>query len=127
MKVLVVNKSSAMRRIIANCLKPIRNVEVLEGTNGRDALQKLASSQSIDLIIADWLMPEMNILELVREVNKVAAFNGIPIIIIATELEKSNFLQALKVDANNYIIKPFKADVLRSKIKQVTNQLGDMD
>jgi len=115
MKILVVDDSSTMRRIIMNCLEEIGDNEIVEAVDGLDALMKL-KEHNIDLVLTDWNMPNMDGLALLKKLRSNPEFLRVPILMVTTEAEKSNVVVALKEGANNYIVKPFSAEVLQDKI-----------
>jgi len=115
MKILVVDDSSTMRRIICNALKQIGQSDVIEAEDGCQGLAKVKADPGIGLVLTDWNMPNMNgfeFLQKIRESNK-----DIPIVMVTTEAEKGNVLSAIKAGANNYIVKPFTPEILTEKIK----------
>jgi two-component system, chemotaxis family, chemotaxis protein CheY len=118
MKILSVDDSATMRRIIKNQLKQIGFEHVDEAENGRVALAMLAKD-TYDLLITDWNMPEMNGLDLVKEVRRTDAVKTIPILMVTTVSAKEDIVTALKAGVSNYVVKPFDADTLRSKVTQV--------
>jgi two-component system chemotaxis response regulator CheY len=118
MKILSVDDSATMRRIIKNQLKQIGFDHVDEAENGRVALAMLAKD-TYDLLITDWNMPEMNGLDLVKEVRRTDAVKTIPILMVTTVSAKEDIVTALKAGVSNYVVKPFDADTLRSKVTQV--------
>ena len=118
MKILTVDDSATMRRIIKNQLKQAGFEEVDEAGNGREAMARLAQTP-YDLLITDWNMPEMSGLELVKEVRKTDAIKDLPILMITTVAEKEEIVVALKAGVNNYVVKPFDTPTLQTKISQV--------
>jgi two-component system chemotaxis response regulator CheY len=118
MKILAVDDSATMRRIIKNQLKQSGFEEVDEAENGREALL-LLKGNSYDLLITDWNMPEMCGLDLVKEVRKSDSLKGTPILMITTVSGKEDIVTALKAGVNNYIVKPFDAGTLQAKIAQL--------
>ena len=118
MKILAVDDSATMRRIIKNQLKQAGYEEVDEAGNGREALTMLALAR-YDLLITDWNMPEMNGLDLVKEVRKTDASKAMPILMVTTVAGKEDIVIALKAGVNNYMVKPFDTATLRAKIAQV--------
>lgn len=119
MKLLVVDDSSTMRRIIKNTLSRLGYNDVLEAEHGIDAWQVMEKNSDIDMLITDWNMPEMNGLELVRKVRADAKYQDLPIIMVTTEGGKSEVITALKAGVNNYIVKPFTPQVLKEKLEDV--------
>ncbi len=113
-KILVVDDSSTMRRIITNTLKTIGQENIVEAADGVEGLATLTANPDVTLVLTDWNMPNMNGLDFltkVRESNKT-----IPVIMITTEAEKQNVVTAIKAGANNYIVKPFTPEVLKEKL-----------
>lgn len=119
MKLLVVDDSSTMRRIIKNTLSRLGYNDVLEGENGVEGWEKMDGNSDIKVLITDWNMPEMNGLELVKKVRADKRFVDIPIIMVTTEGGKAEVITALKAGVNNYIVKPFTPQVLKDKLEAV--------
>ena len=118
MKVLTVDDSATMRRIIKNQLKQSGVEDVDEAANGREALLLLDRKQ-YDLLITDWNMPEMCGLDLVMEVRKSEPLKKLPILMITTVSAKEDIVNALKAGVNNYVVKPFDAATLQAKVTQL--------
>ena len=116
MKLLVVDDSSTMRRIIKNTLARIDYNDVVEAEDGVQAWTYLDQNEDIELLITDWNMPEMNGLELVKKIKADDRFSQIPIIMITTEGGKAEVITALKAGVNNYIVKPFTSQILKEKL-----------
>ncbi|OHE20658.1 MAG: two-component system response regulator [Sulfurimonas sp. RIFOXYD2_FULL_37_8] len=119
MKLLVVDDSSTMRRIIKNTLQRLGHKDILEGGDGVEGWNVLNSNPDVDMLITDWNMPEMNGLELVKKVRADARFTDLPIIMVTTEGGKAEVITALKAGVNNYIVKPFTPQVLKEKLGAV--------
>lgn len=118
MRVLTVDDSATMRRIIKNQLKQSGVEEVDEASNGREALNLLGRIQ-YDLVITDWNMPEMCGLELVIEIRKTEPIKKVPILMVTTVSAKEDIVNALKAGVNNYVVKPFDAATLQAKVTQL--------
>nr|WP_211436576.1 MULTISPECIES: chemotaxis response regulator CheY [unclassified Campylobacter] len=118
-KILVVDDSSTMRRIIKNTLQRLGHQDILEAENGLEAWQLLTQNSDIDILITDWNMPEMNGLELVKKVRAEQKYVDMPIIMVTTEGGKAEVITALKAGVNNYIVKPFTPQVLKEKLEDV--------
>ena len=119
MKLLVVDDSSTMRRIIKNTLARLGYKDVLEGADGVEGWNQLNENPDIEMLITDWNMPEMNGLELVKKVRADERFKDMPIIMVTTEGGKAEVITALKAGVNNYIVKPFTPQVLKEKLAAV--------
>ena len=119
MKLLVVDDSSTMRRIIKNTLARLGHKDILEGADGVEGWAALDANPEVDMLITDWNMPEMNGLELVVKVRADERFKDLPIIMVTTEGGKAEVITALKAGVNNYIVKPFTPQVLKEKLAAV--------
>ncbi|EKP0498158.1 response regulator [Campylobacter jejuni] len=120
MKLLVVDDSSTMRRIIKNTLTRLGHDDVLEAEHGVEAWDLLTKNEDVKVLITDWNMPEMNGLELVKKVRAEKKYEDMPIIMVTTEGGKAEVITALKAGVNNYIVvKPFTPQVLKEKLEDV--------
>jgi two-component system chemotaxis response regulator CheY len=90
---------------------------VVEAVDGKDALTKL--SGSIDLIISDVNMPEMNGIELVRNVRASGAYKYVPILMLTTESQPAMKQEGKAAGATGWIVKPFRPDQLISVVQRV--------
>lgn len=117
MKVLVVDDSKAMRRIIKQSLRDL-GFDSDEAENGLLALEALeANPTAYDMILVDWNMPEMNGYEFLCEVRKRDEFAELNILMVTTENEVEQMLKALDAGANEYLMKPFTKDALLDKLE----------
>ena len=119
MKLLVVDDSSTMRRIIKNTLFRLEHEDVFEAEDGLQGWNILDQNPDIKMLITDWNMPEMNGLELVKKVRADSRFMNLPIIMVTTEGGKTEVITALKAGVNNFIVKPFTPQVLKEKLSAV--------
>lgn len=119
LKLLIVDDSSTMRRIIKNTLQRLGYDDILEAEHGLQAWELLDTIDDIKILITDWNMPEMNGLDLVKKVRGDQRFVDIPIIMVTTEGGKAEVITALKTGVNNYIVKPFTPQVLKEKLEAV--------
>ena len=115
MRFLIIDDSVTMRRIIANILGKLGYPDVVHASNGREALDKLAT-ESINIVITDWYMPEMNGLDFVRALRTTPATSHIPIVIVTANAASDDIQQALALGVNSYVLKPFSVDTMRDKI-----------
>ena len=123
LKILAVDDSPTMRRIIINTLKRAGYNEVVEATDGKDALAKL-KVEEVNFVITDWNMPEMDGLTFVTVLRSMEEYKSIPILMVTTRSVKDDIVSALKAGVNNYIVKPFTPDTLKQKIEQALIQIG---
>jgi two-component system, chemotaxis family, chemotaxis protein CheY len=124
LKFLIVDDSVTMRRIVANSLKTIGHDSYVEAGDGREALTKLNSDDTINFVITDWNMPEVSGLELVRSIRADSKYTSIPILMVTTRGLKEDIIEALNAKVNNYIVKPFTPQILREKIEQIISTVG---
>lgn len=117
-KIMFVEDSPTMRRIIANSLSRIGVSEVVEAENGVDALGKM-EGKNFDMIITDWNMPEMNGQELVENLRGQDKYKDTPIVMITTRGMQDDVMNAIKSGVNGYIVKPFTPEVLEKKMKEI--------
>ncbi|MBB3204844.1 two-component system chemotaxis response regulator CheY [Rhodopirellula rubra] len=117
MKVLLVDDSGVMRKIIARGLNSLWVDEVVEAADGVEALSKFGDGVGFDMILTDWNMPNMNGLEFVKAVRNDG--HKLPIMMITTETEKSQVLLAIQAGVNDYLVKPFDQETLQKKLERV--------
>ena len=120
-RALVADDSSTMRKILIRSLSACGLTEVVEAGDGGEAL-RLFGEQSFDLVLTEWNMPVKSGLDLIQEIRAGGA--KVPIIMITTEAEKSRVIEVIKAGVNDYVIKPFTAEMLREKIEKVMGQLA---
>jgi len=118
MPVLVVDDYSTMVRIIRNLLRQIGFADVDDARDGAAALEKL-HARRYGLVISDWNMEPMTGFDLLRQVRADPGLGEIPFIMVTAESKTENVIAAKKAGVNNYIVKPFNAQTLKSKIEAV--------
>ena len=118
MPVMVVDDYSTMVRIIRNLLRQIGFADVDDAKDGTTALEKL-HSRRYGLVISDWNMEPMTGYDLLRQVRADPGLGEIPFIMVTAESKTENVIAAKKAGVNNYIVKPFNAQTLKSKIEAV--------
>lgn len=117
-KVLFVDDSPTMRRIIKNSLIKIGFTDLIDAENGADALEKLSGIE-VDLIITDWNMPEMNGQKFIEEIRSDPKYANKPILMVTTRGMKEDVLTAMRIGVNGYVVKPFTPEVLKKKISEI--------
>lgn len=118
LKILAVDDSPTMRRIIVNTLKRAGFEDVTEATDGKDALAKL-KLETFNFVITDWNMPEMDGLAFVTHLRTIEQYKTLPVLMVTTRSVKDDIVEAMKAGVSNYIVKPFTPDTLKAKIEQV--------
>jgi two-component system chemotaxis response regulator CheY len=118
MPVLVVDDYNTMIRIIRNLLKQLGFEDVDDASDGSAALSKLREKR-YGLVISDWNMEPMTGYELLKEVRSDPGLSKTPFIMVTAESKTENVIAAKKAGVNNYIVKPFNAQTLKTKIEAV--------
>ena len=117
MKVLVVDDSATMRRIVVNTLQRLGYTDIVEAADGAEGLGRF--DESVTCVLTDWNMPNMGGLEFVRSLRARQDGRDVKIIMITTRSVREDILQAAQAGVNNYVVKPFTPEVLREKLDQV--------
>jgi two-component system, chemotaxis family, chemotaxis protein CheY len=123
MKVLVVDDFATMRKIVKNVLRQISIENVVEAENGKHALTVL-QTEPVDLIISDWMMPEMTGIEFLKVCKGDEEKKKIPFIMVTAEGQAASVMEAIKSGVDNYIVKPFTPDKLKDAIDKARARVG---
>ena len=123
MRVLVADDFATMRKIVRNILKQIGFDDIVEAEDGQAALQVL-KNENIGLVVTDWNMPNMNGLELLQKIRTDPKTAKLPVLMVTAEGLKENVVAAVKAGVNNYVVKPFTAEVLQEKLEQIFKKLA---
>lgn len=115
-KVLIVDDSAVMRKVIIRELKKSNIEDITEAADGIEGLEA-ASKETFDLILMDWNMPGMLGIDVVRKLRETG--NKTPIMMVTTEGEKTNVVTAIQAGANNYLVKPFTPEDFSQKLEQM--------
>ena len=118
MQILVVDDYNTMIRIIRNLLKQLGFENVDDASDGSAALAKMQSKR-YGLVISDWNMEPMTGYDLLRQVRADPELGATPFIMVTAESKTENVIAARKAGVNNYIVKPFNAQTLKTKIESV--------
>lgn len=118
MPILVVDDYQTMIRIIRNLLKQLGFENVDDASDGSVAITKMRDKK-YGLVISDWNMEPMSGFELLQKVREETALAQTPFIIVTAESKTENVIAAKKAGVSNYIVKPFNAQMLKSKIESV--------
>lgn len=116
-KALVVDDSRAIRTILSKTLAGC-GFAVSQAPNGLEALAILQREvPGISLVLADWNMPEMNGLELVKKIRADSRFASVLVMMVTTETNLEQMVTALDAGANEYIMKPFTNRMIEDKLR----------
>ena len=123
MKVLVVDDFSTMRRIVKNLLRDLGFTNLQEADDGSTALPMLQNGD-FDFVVTDWNMPGMQGIDLLKAIRADAKLAHIPVLLITAEAKKEQIIMAAQAGVNGYIVKPFTAGTLKTKIDKIFERLG---
>ena len=118
LNVLIVDDSAAIRKILQRVLvqAEVALGSVYEASDGQEAIARLKHSSSVNLILADVNMPNMDGLELLERLKANKAWKDVPVLMVTTEGSQNKVMQALQLGANGYLRKPFTADQIKEKL-----------
>lgn len=120
-RVLVVDDFPTMRRIIKNLLKQLGFEDIDEAEDGENALRKL-KSREYGLVIADWNMPVMDGMKLLKSIRSDTQLKDMPFLMITAEADKQKVIEAIKSGVDSYIVKPFTGEVLKEKLERIAEK-----
>lgn len=118
MKILVVDDHESMRRIEKQILNDLGYPNVDMADDGSTALPMLQSG-NYDFVISDWNMPKMEGLELLRAIRADARLTKTPVLLVTAESKKEKIIEAVKAGVNDYVVKPFNAEIIKAKIARI--------
>lgn len=118
MSILIVDDYKTMLRIIRNLLKQLGFDNVEEAIDGSTALAKL-KQKDFGLVISDWNMEPMTGLQLLKEIRTDNSLKALPFIMVTAESKTENVVAAKEAGVSNYIVKPFNASTLKTKMESV--------
>lgn len=115
--VFIVDDEAAIREMIAVALQ-MAGYRCLEADNAQNAHAIVVDHQP-DIILLDWMMPDVSGIELARRLKRETAYADIPIIMLTARSEEDNKIQGLEAGADDYITKPFSPRELIARLKAV--------
>jgi two-component system chemotaxis response regulator CheY len=116
--IMVVDDSISIRQVVGLALKQA-GYDVIEGCDGRDALDKL-TGQKVNLIISDVNMPNMDGISFVRELKTRPAYKFTPVLMLTTESQEDKKEQGKAAGARAWMVKPFKPEALLAAVQKLT-------
>lgn len=114
--VMIVDDSASMRQLVGFTLKDA-GFDVLAATDGRDAISKL-NGVKVEMIITDLNMPNMNGIELIKQVRSMPGYKFAPIVMLTTESQESKKSEGKTAGASGWIVKPFTPGQLLGVVKK---------
>lgn len=121
MNYLIVEDSPAMRRVIMRAISILGDHNTLEANDGVEAIDIL-NNYDIDFVITDWLMPNMDGIELVNKIRNGNSKPNIPILMITTKSTKDDLIHAFQNKVDDYVVKPINTDIIHKKIKSIMDK-----
>ena len=118
MKILVVDDHESMRRIEKQILNDLGFCNVDLADDGTTALPMLQNGD-YDFVISDWNMPNMEGLELLKAIRADARIGKTPVLLVTAESKKEKIIEAAKAGVNDYVVKPFNAEIIKAKIARI--------
>jgi two-component system chemotaxis response regulator CheY len=126
MKTLVVDDFATMRKIVKNVLRQIDITNVTEAENGKQALEILRKDGDFELIVSDWIMPEMTGIEFLKACKDDESVKRIPFVMVTAEAQKDSVIEAIKGGVDSYIVKPFTPDKLQGAIQKAVARMRSL-
>lgn len=123
MKCLVVDDSAITRRILIRSLREIGITDVLEASDGLQALA--LASPDLDIVITDWNMPGLTGVELLRRLRARPELAAIPVLLVIARNGRDDVVEASNAGVTDYLVKPFTPDVLRAKLAEILGDAGE--
>jgi two-component system, chemotaxis family, chemotaxis protein CheY len=120
MKVLIIDDFATMRKIINNYLNQLGYTDVTQAENA-EAGWEIMQKDDFDLVISDFNMPEMNGLELLSKVRNEYRNKQQRFILLTAETDTDLIINSKNLKVDGYILKPFKIDVLETKLNSLFN------
>ncbi len=118
MKALIIDDSRAMRRILKLIVGEL-GFETVEAENGREGLDQLRRFPETELVLVDWNMPEMNGLEFIEIIRSNPNYDELKLVMVTTETEPARMARALLAGVDEFVMKPFTAEVLVEKLQLI--------
>lgn len=115
--IMTVDDSASVRQMVSFTLRDA-GYEVLEAVDGQDAVNRL-NGTSVNMVITDLNMPNLDGIGLIRALRAIAAFKFIPIVMLTTESQDTRKQEGKAAGATGWIVKPFKPEQLLAVVKKV--------
>lgn len=123
MKALVVDDSKMVRLVQQRALESL-GWEVKQAANGEEGLETLQQMGEVQLVLADWQMPVMDGLAMVKRIRADARFANTIIIMVSSNAVLESIQEALDAGANDFVMKPFSIDALKERVTETLQTLG---
>jgi two-component system, chemotaxis family, chemotaxis protein CheY len=121
-KILIADDMMTMRKLVKKSLTDMGFSTIEEAPDGQQAWVKLNEHPDVGLIVSDWNMPNCTGLELLKRVRSDSRFKTLPFVLLTAEGEAKQVSEALAAGVDNYVLKPFTLDSLRTKLEAVAKK-----
>ncbi len=121
LRALIVEDFRTMRKVMVRILDDL-NITCLEAGNGIEALEVL-ERETVDVVLSDLVMPEMDGFELCEEVRRRPNLRHIPFIVTSTHRDAQYVIRALRVGADDYVCKPFTAQLVERVVERAISNV----
>jgi two-component system, chemotaxis family, chemotaxis protein CheY len=123
-RILIVDDMMTMRKLMAKSLKDLGYSQFVEAPDGQKAWEILNDvTQTVQLVVSDWNMPNCSGLDLLKRVRKDSRLAKLPFILVTAESEQSQVIEAVKAGVNGYVVKPFTTDAIKARFTDVHSKL----
>jgi CheY-like chemotaxis protein len=122
--VLVVDDMASIRKILIRCLNNIGFMKIVEAANGDEAINIIkAKNPVVGLIISDWNMPVCSGLEFLKRLRADPEMDKLPFIMVTSESDKSQVLDAIKAGVSGYVLKPFTPEDILNRLQEAYKRM----
>lgn len=118
LRILIVDDFSTMRRIVKNLLRELGFENFTEADDGSTAMELLESTE-FDLVVLDWNMPGVTGIEVLKWIRAHERLSALPVLMVTAESKREQIVEAAQAGVNGYIVKPFNAATLSSKLERI--------
>ncbi|MEI7613821.1 MAG: response regulator [Betaproteobacteria bacterium] len=122
-RILVVDDYESMRKIVIKNLNQMGYLNIVQASNGQEALRALESNAGIQIIVTDWNMPVMPGIEFLRAVRAHPKFCNLPVLMITAEIARHQVQEAAEAGVSDFLVKPFSVGGLQGKFDKILNNL----
>lgn len=122
-RILVVDDYESMRKIVIKNLNQMGYLNIVQASNGQEALRALESNAGIQIIVTDWNMPIMPGIEFLRAVRAHPKFKNLPVLMITAEIARHQVQEAAEAGVSDFLVKPFSVGGLQGKFDKILSNL----
>lgn len=121
-KILIVDDMLTMRKIVTKILRELGFVDITEAVDGQEAWERTQNGK-FGLIISDWNMPRCSGLEFLKRVRADQNLAHTPFLLVTAEAERDQVAEAIKSGVDQYVVKPFSKDGLKTKLEMTYKKI----